>query len=378
MMVKSDVNLACIRDDEIINRLKGALGREREALVEFLRVLAEVEERRLHLEHAFPSLFALCVAGLGLSEDAAYRRVAACRVGRRFPRVLEMIADGSLHMTGVAKLAPHLTAANHVELLEEARGKTKTEIELLIAARFPKADVKTSVRKVAPRGGRKAKEPAEALRLLHGTRTPAKVEPTSRETYSIRFATSAETKKLLDRAKDLLGHGKQADVGQILEMGLMALVENLEKKKFAKTDRPRKSKTKKEPAPGDRYIEAWVRRAVAQKDGHRCTYVSKNGRRCPCTFGLEYDHIIPVALGGKSTVDNLRLRCRAHNVYAAEQVFGRDEMDRHRKAPFPGKAIRQPTLFDTRLRSASAFDGEADAVRSVSPTYREPPRFDAP
>jgi hypothetical protein len=35
-----------------------------------------------------------------------------------------------------------------------------------------------------------------------------------------------------------------------------------------------------------------------------------------------------VALGGDSTVANLRLICRAHNVRHAEQIFGRRHMAR--------------------------------------------------
>jgi 5-methylcytosine-specific restriction endonuclease McrA len=46
---------------------------------------------------------------------------------------------------------------------------------------------------------------------------------------------------------------------------------------------------------------------------------------------LELDHIRPVALGGKSTADNLRLCCRAHNSLYAEQIFGREHMDQFRK-----------------------------------------------
>jgi 5-methylcytosine-specific restriction endonuclease McrA len=44
--------------------------------------------------------------------------------------------------------------------------------------------------------------------------------------------------------------------------------------------------------------------------------------RCSETHLLELDHILPIARGGQSTVDNLRVRCRAHNQHEAERVFG--------------------------------------------------------
>jgi HNH endonuclease len=55
--------------------------------------------------------------------------------------------------------------------------------------------------------------------------------------------------------------------------------------------------------------------------------VAENGHRCEERKGLEFDHIEPVARGGKSTIDNLRLRCRAHNQLSAEQTYGREFMD---------------------------------------------------
>jgi hypothetical protein len=47
---------------------------------------------------------------------------------------------------------------------------------------------------------------------------------------------------------------------------------------------------------------------------------------------LEFDHILPVARGGESTADNLRLRCRAHNQYEAERTFGAEFMRQKREA----------------------------------------------
>jgi 5-methylcytosine-specific restriction endonuclease McrA len=62
-----------------------------------------------------------------------------------------------------------------------------------------------------------------------------------------------------------------------------------------------------------RRCPAAVARAVFLRDGQQCSYVSPDGRRCSARRWLELDHIDPFALGGESTVENLRLRCRAHN-----------------------------------------------------------------
>jgi hypothetical protein len=60
--------------------------------------------------------------------------------------------------------------------------------------------------------------------------------------------------------------------------------------------------------------------------------VGDAGNRCPARAGLEYDHVDPVARGGVATVDGIRLRCRAHNQYEAECVFGAGFMQAKREA----------------------------------------------
>ena len=74
-----------------------------------------------------------------------------------------------------------------------------------------------------------------------------------------------------------------------------------------------------------------VRREVWKRDGGRCTWTGPDGRRCDSRWQLELDHIEPPLFGGRSTVENLRLRCRAHNLLYAEQVYGREHMDRFRR-----------------------------------------------
>lgn len=57
---------------------------------------------------------------------------------------------------------------------------------------------------------------------------------------------------------------------------------------------------RREPIPQD------VRREVFTRDGGRCV-------TCDADFDLQYDHIIPVALGGATTAANLQLLCAPCN-----------------------------------------------------------------
>ncbi len=88
-----------------------------------------------------------------------------------------------------------------------------------------------------------------------------------------------------------------------------------------------------------RFITAAVRDAVHTRDGGRCTYLGKNGRRCGSRHGLHIDHIVPVARGGQGRASNLRLLCALHNQLEAVRLFGQDYMRR-----FTGEGVnRQAT-----------------------------------
>jgi 5-methylcytosine-specific restriction endonuclease McrA len=127
-------------------------------------------------------------------------------------------------------------------------------------------------------------------------------------------------------------------VGTILDLALDALLEKLDKAEFAATSKPRAQKSV--PKPGKRHIPRWVKRAVRERDGGQCTYVSADGRRCTKRTHLEYDHVVEFARGGESTVENLRLRCRGHNQLTAEQTYGAGFMHQKRTA---GQERRSPS-----------------------------------
>ncbi|MEQ8981023.1 MAG: hypothetical protein RL846_23965, partial [Deltaproteobacteria bacterium] len=115
--------------------------------------------------------------------------------------------------------------------------------------------------------------------------------------------------------------------GEIFEAALALYVETLERRKNGKTSRPRSKPTVDAPA-GAASVPVATRRAVVERDGAQCTYVSPDGRRCSERSNLEFDHVGGRALGAKSVVGELRLLCRAHNLHAARAVLGRGLIDR--------------------------------------------------
>jgi hypothetical protein len=84
-------------DSELVTEARRLIGAERELTARLVAYLAEIEERRLHLEAGYGSMFAFCVNGLGLSENEAFRRIAAARLGRSFPIVHSLLASAAVH-----------------------------------------------------------------------------------------------------------------------------------------------------------------------------------------------------------------------------------------------------------------------------------------
>ncbi|MFO7914859.1 MAG: HNH endonuclease signature motif containing protein, partial [Candidatus Krumholzibacteriales bacterium] len=79
-----------------------------------------------------------------------------------------------------------------------------------------------------------------------------------------------------------------------------------------------------------RYIPRKVKDLVYRRDGGRCSFVSKNGRRCNSTWNLQYDHIVPFGKGGDNSPENLRLLCGRHNQLMAEKEYGAVHMKQFR------------------------------------------------
>ena len=249
------------RRAELLRRVVVLAGREREATVELVGHLAELDARRLHLAEGYGSLFAYCTGVLRLAEHAAYNRIEAARLSLRFPAILDLLTDGSLNLSTTRLLAPHLRPDNFDRLVARARGRSKREVETLVARLAPRPDVAASVRKLPERTFLAVESEASANLpppaapgppgpfptpiAAAASRRPAHrtvVAPLAPEGYRVQFTVDAATHEKLRRAQELL-------------------------------------------------------------------------RR-------EFHNREPYAIGGEATVANISLRCKAHNLYEGERAFG--------------------------------------------------------
>jgi hypothetical protein len=332
--------LTTLSNHELLAETARLVAVERQGTAQLIAHLAEIDARELHLGEGYSSLFAYCTQALHLSESAAYDRIMAARASRRFPIVLARLMNGAVTLTTVRLLGPHLTSDNCERCLDAASYKTKREVENLVASLAPQPDVTASVRRVpAARPGQApvseallvpSGEPAEAVPapadrpaptapLATASPTRALVAPLAPERYLIRVTVSGDAHAKLRRAQDLLRHAiPNGDPAAIVERALTVLVEQLERTRLGTVRSPRSSTT---VVPNSRRVPANVRRLVWKRDAGQCAFVGSQGR-CAETACLEFHHVMPYAAGGMTSVENLALRCRAHNVHEAVQHFG--------------------------------------------------------
>jgi hypothetical protein len=219
-----------LSDTQLVEATKRLLRAERRAAAEIVVHLAEIEIRKIHLAAGFPSLYAYCVEELRLNEYEALNRIEVARAGRAYPRIFDMLADGSLTLTAVQLLARKLTPENHEALLSAAAGRTKNEVQELLARHFPRPDVPATVRKLPEPAFVAAPAPTPTIATEPSTSSapmpvPAappsarpSVSPLAPDRYKVTFTADAETRDLLELAKDMLSHAlPSGDVAEVMK-----------------------------------------------------------------------------------------------------------------------------------------------------------------
>jgi len=296
--MKTNVNLAVsiqsaaavdqMTDAELLAGTRRLVGRSNQLLAELLAHLAEVETRGIHRARACSSLYTYCIYELRLSEDEAFRRVAAARLVRRFPALIDAVASGELHLTGLLMLGPHLTEANLVEVLARAKHRTKRELSQLVRILDPLPAVPARIEPLGPAPARvitatpswetivraarpvrelppgerprdwvpaanelgrdpseTTQEPAPDAELRDASPVqaslpaPARVgstvsEPLQPVQYKVQFTATEEYVRLVEEAKALLSHAVPGLTLEELQLRAMrSLVSELNKRKYA-------------------------------------------------------------------------------------------------------------------------------------------------
>jgi hypothetical protein len=368
------LNLRNLDDRQLLAATETLVKTEREILLSVLHHLQEIDRRKLYSALKFRSLFDYVVKKLGYSEDQAVRRISAMRMLKSFsPEICERIEskinDGALCLT-------HLNMAQNLFNKEEAFLSQKISSE-------QKMEVLDKLENTSTR---------EAEKIVIGLSSapiqipPEKLRPITDELSELKTVLNKEQLAKIQKLKGLLAHkNPKMSFTELLDVLLDLGIEKFDpgqkvvrtyqpkiaeqkgycqinskhlqiskpedsnspnshaapqlinktviKKVFSDATKP--NQCKESPAMDtqlckpttSRFIPAKIKREVWRKHQSQCV-------NCKSTFALEIDHVQPVAMGGTSEIENLRLTCRSCNQRAARKKLGAHVMDRYTQGSF--------------------------------------------
>jgi hypothetical protein len=151
-------------------------------------------------------------------------------------------------------------------------------------------------------------------------------EPLTADLRRLHVTVSRRFLAKLDAARAALSHSHpDGNTEEILEVALDLLLAASARRKGL-VARPA---SEPRPSRNPDHVPAAVKRDVWKRAGGRCEWRLDSGVVCGSAMRLELDHVVPRALGGASTVANMRLLCKGHNQLAARRSFGDEWMDKY-------------------------------------------------
>lgn len=339
--------LAQLTDRELLSRTKEIVKQEREILIDVIRHLREIDNRRLFSGLKYKSLFEYTVRELGYSEDQAWRRINAMRVTKQVPEVEKKIETGALTLGNLG------TASQLFRAEIKAQGSLSKNRQLQVLAA------------IENKSRREAEQIVQQIALVPTQNLRPERTRQIDDHLEVRINVSPALKQKLQRAKGLLAHKHPyLNTAELLEVLCDQFLTRHESKIYDTRSESRlessylnekpvqtievkketgklsthspSSETKRVPASSPAQPRKGV--SIVGSDMSLVKKVSRPIRRqiwrqgkgqcqnCGSTYALEVDHIQPRAQGGSSTLENLRLLCRPCNQRAAIVKLGQATM----------------------------------------------------
>jgi len=276
------MNLDRMSDQKLKTQILILVSKEKALTIQVLKHLREIEDRRLFADDGYSSMFSYCTEHLGYSRYEAHGRIQAMRLMKSSKKIEKAIDQEKLSLSNAAQAQTFIRQ----EEKEQERKFTALEKENVVQDILEKSN-------------------RDAQKTLDCKKTTPKAE-------TLKITLGARTIKRLKEFKALAGDYSDEEIIDLL------LADKLKEKKTRNTKPITISNT--------RYIPQKVKDAVTKRSDNQCEFQAKSGKRCDEKRNLEYDHIRPFSLGGRSDIQNIRYLCKTHNLRAAIETFGREKM----------------------------------------------------
>ncbi len=265
---------------------------------ELLTVLMEMKRRRVFAELNYSGIFDYCERALRLSRAQAYYFKTVADKSEVVPELKEAIDQGELTLSEARRIAPVVTAQNQRHWIDKAKTLPQQQLEKEVTEANPKAHVKEDIR------------------------------PVAKEVSQLRVPVDNKTHENLSALREILSQkrGRAASLADVIAWMAEETRERFDperkaERRVTKVSSGNASSAPKIDKPGRSPIPARIKHQVVLRQGWQCIYVGADGRRCNQTRWLDFHHISPLARGGRSTPENLRLLCKSHHAFVHRAPF---------------------------------------------------------
>lgn len=275
---------------------------ERKVTNELLRLINIALDQRAFLDWGFESMYDWLVRGHGYSKSGAHRRIQAARTLRYSPTATAQLEAGKLNLNKLVFLqsainaqekedGQRITKERKVEILKQLEGKTCEQAQQTLMSLLP----------------------AAASEVKRDRKTVVDAQ-TIRHSINLQNKDSANIQRAREVLWNKMPNATDAELTAYAFEFLLNAIDPLRQQKKETNSR------------------ASVNRVVLKRAGGQCEYIDPvTGVRCKNKCEVQVDHITPKALGGGEELANKRARCRQHNLYEAEKIFGKPHMDQFRR-----------------------------------------------
>jgi len=310
--------------EALLTKIKLLVGKEKLLIRKVLECLEEIENKKIFLEKGYSSMYAFCTEYLEYSPQEAMTRIQAMRLARQNPIVKDKIESGEISLSVAAKVQSHIAREN----------KLRWD---LYESPIAKEEAQSIINKTTGLSVRDSEKVLFTIFPHHESRLPDKVKSVSATQIRLEINLDQKTYEKLIKIKALRSHNHpEGQWNNILEdMCLLALskwdpeVKILTSKKKIDpmphgTSMVKQMQKLKPPTPLKRNIPTKIRKYVWIRDQGKCQFIDPLTKKmCGERFGAQIDHVLPWALGGEHSIENLRVLCWGHNQHRAKKTFGK-------------------------------------------------------
>lgn len=299
------MKLTLLTDKQLITQTQKMVKIEKKYCYEVLRHLSEIYKRRLYLDFNCNSLYEYCRSELYYTSGEAQYRVAAVKLMQKSSRIEKALEVGELPLSNAVLLHNHI---------EATKLKDQKVVEDLVAKIMHKSKSEAKNILEAKKVNLMAKQ-FDTKTQHKSSNVDGKLDVTS--VSKIKFEIDQETHKLLLELAALTGKEHKQSLKELLETE----VKKLKAKREKQASKPSPCQAKQ-----TRYIPQSEKAKVLLRANGRCEHIDERGKRFSNTEKLQFEHFYPYAVGGKNTIENLKLYCQGHNQRAAIKFYGKDKI----------------------------------------------------